>query len=141
MRLLGAPTLRFALLVWFVGGSAFALQTHHGRGLITAHRAIHVVARGVVVDEASRVVAGREGQGKVDLGSAPDGPGAGFDPPAVIRLTFELAVGSYLTLGGMRWWRVTTGLAIGLVFAFLGQSCLGIRRVRVTRLRFGLQLG
>lgn len=74
------------------------------------------------MDEASRAVGGREGQGKVDLGSASGGAGTGFDPPAVIRFTFELAVGLYLTLGGMRWWRITAGLAIGLVFAFCGQS-------------------
>jgi len=116
MRLLGAPTLRFVLLFWFVGGFAFALQTHHGRGLTVVHRAIHVV------DEATRAVTDREGQGKVDPGPASDGEGSGFDVPAVVRLTFELAVGLYLTFGGMRWWRITTGLAIGLVFAFCGQS-------------------
>jgi len=122
MRLLGAPTLLFALLFWFAGGFAFALQTHHGRGLAVVHRAIHVVARGVVVDEATRAVTDREGQGTVDPGPASDGEGSGFDAPAVVRLTFELAVGLYLTLGGMRWWRITIGLAIGLVFAFCGQS-------------------
>lgn len=121
MRLHSLSTLRFALLLWFVGGSAFALQTHHGRGLTTVHRAIHAVARDVIMDEASRAVAGREGQGKVDLGS-PSGAESGFDIPGVVRFAFELAVGLYLTLGGMRWWRITTGLAIGLVLAFCGQS-------------------
>ena len=122
MRLLGALTLRLVLLFWFVAGSSFALKTHHGRGLTAVHRAVHVVARDIVVGEIPRVVANREGQGKVDIGSAPDGAGTGYDLSALLRLTFELAVGLYLTSAGMRWWRITTGLAIGLVFAFCGQS-------------------
>jgi len=74
------------------------------------------------VDESSGAVAGREGQAKVDLGSVSDGAGTSFDPAAIIRFAFELAVGLYLTFGGMRWWRITTGLAIGMAFAFGGQS-------------------
>jgi len=122
MRLPGASTLRSTLLLWFMGGFTFTSPAYSSRHLTPVRRAIHAVTRGVVVGEVSRAVAGREGQRRADQGSASDGVGSDFDVPAVLRLSFGLVVGLYLTLGGMRMWRVTTGLAIGLVFAFCGQS-------------------
>jgi len=53
----------------------------------------------------------------IGAGPASDGAGSGFDAPMVLWLSFALTVGPFLALGGMRLWRITTALAIGLVFA------------------------
>lgn len=84
------------------------------------HHIVHALIRDVVVNEVPRTVADSEERGRVDEGSASDGAGSGFDVPALLWLSFGLAVGSYLTLGGMRLWRMTTALAIGLVLAMGG---------------------
>ena len=77
-------------------------------------RAAFAVARDAT-DASGTIVDG------VNEGSASDGAGSGFDIPAILWLSFGLVVGLYLTLGGMRLWRITTALAIGLVFAFCGK--------------------
>jgi len=83
-----------------------------------------MVARDVIVDDVSGTVVNGADQSRIDQGSASDGAGVGFDIPAVLWLSFGLAVGLYLTLGGMRLWRLTTALAIGIVFAFGGKLLL-----------------
>ena len=110
------------LLLWFTVGFAFtfALPTY-GRGSIATYRVVHTMARDIVVNEASGTVVNTADGSNVDQGSASDGAGSGFDIPAVLWLSFGLAVGLYLTLGGMRLWRMTTGFAIGLVLALCGQ--------------------
>ena len=119
---LGAFTLQLMLLLWFTVGFAFtfALPTY-GRGSIATYRVVHTMARDIVVNEASGTVVNTADGSNVDQGSASDGAGSGFDIPAVLWLSFGLAVGLYLTLGGMRLWRMTTGFAIGLVLALCGQ--------------------
>ena len=77
-------------------------------------RVTHAVTRNAV-DPSGSILDG------VDPGSASDGAGSGFNVPAILWLSFGLAVGLYLTLGGMRLWRITTALAIGLVGAFCGK--------------------
>jgi hypothetical protein len=126
MGILGALALRFTLLLWFTVSFTFASPMHHSRGSTAIHRIVHAVARDIVVNEVSGVVVDSEDQRRIDQGSASDGAGSGFDVPAVLWLSFGLAVGSYLTLGGMRLWRMTTAFAIGLVFAICGQSSSGI---------------
>ena len=81
----------------------------------------YVVARDAV-DGASGTTISSVGQSEASQGSASDGAGSGFDIPAILWLSFGLVVGLYLTLGGMRLWRMTTALAIGMVFAVCGQS-------------------
>ena len=76
------------------------------------------------MDEVSGTVVNSEDQSKIDQGPASDGSGSGFDVPAVLWLSFGLVVGLYLTLGGMRLWRMTTALAIGLFFAICGELSL-----------------
>jgi hypothetical protein len=113
-------TLFFLLMVRF----SFALPANYGRGSAAAHRITYAVARSIVVDETSGTVVDSMDQSKIDQGSASDGAGSGFDIPAVLWLSFGLAVGLYLTLGGMRLWRLTTAFAIGIVFALCGKSLL-----------------
>lgn len=72
------------------------------------------------MNEASESVVDSEDQSGMDQGSASDGAGSGFDIPAVLWLSFGLAVGIFFTFGGMRLWRATTAFSIGLVLAFCG---------------------
>ena len=88
------------------------------------HRITYAVTRDIVVDEDSATVVNSADQSRIDQGSVSDGAGSGFDVPAVLWLSFGLAVGLYLTLGGMRLWRMTTAFAIGIAFAFCGRSLL-----------------
>ena len=90
------------------------------------HRFIHAPTQDVVVDEVSSPAMNSVDQNGIDTGSASDGAGSGFDVPAVLWLSFGLTVGLFLTLGGMRFWRMTTALAIGLVLAFCGQLSVSI---------------
>ena len=120
MVFFGAFILRLTLLLWFTVSLTFALPTHHGRGLTAIHRIIHVETRNVIVDDSSGTVVNSGDQSRVDQGSASDGAGSGFDVPAVLWLSFGLAVGLYLTFCGMRLWRMTTAFAVGLVFVLCG---------------------
>jgi hypothetical protein len=126
MGFLSAFAPRLALPLWFAAGFTFALPTHHGRSLAIIHRSIRVPIPNVVVGRDSSAVIAQIFQSRADTesGSASDGAGFGFDIPAVIWLSFALALGLFLTVGGVRLWRVTTALAIGLVFAFCGESSL-----------------
>jgi hypothetical protein len=76
------------------------------------------------VDEDAGTVVDSDTQRRIDQGSASDGAGSGFNIPAVLWLSFGLTVGLYLTLGGMRLWRMTTAFAIGLILTICGQSSL-----------------
>ncbi|KAF9652815.1 hypothetical protein BDM02DRAFT_3258344 [Thelephora ganbajun] len=134
MGFLGAFTLRVTVLPWFTASFAFALPTNHTRGSIPTQRIIHAVSRNVVVDEASGIVMNTVDQSSIDQGSASDGAGSAFGVPAVLWLSFGLTVGLYLTLGGMRLWRITTAIAIGLVFAL----CAWVAIVNVTNAAGGL---
>ena len=50
----------------------------------------------------------------IPQGPATDGSGTGLDISAIIWLIFSFVVGIPLMLGGVRLWRLTTGLGIGL---------------------------
>ena len=54
-------------------------------------------------------------QSPIPQGSASDGSGSGFDIPAILWITFTLIVGSCLAFVGLRGWRITTGVTMGLV--------------------------
>ena len=77
-----------------------------------------------MADDRSDITGNDTDQSMMDSGSASDGAGSGFDIPMVLWLSFGLAVGFFLTLGGIRLWRITTAFAIGLVVALCGQSSL-----------------
>ena len=88
------------------------------------HRITHAVTRDIIVDEAAGTVVNSADQSTIGQGPASDGAGSGFDIPAILWLSFGLAVGLYLTVGGMRLWRMTTAFAIGMVFALCGRLFL-----------------
>ena len=125
MGLLGAFALQFTLLLWFTASFASPLQAHRGRGPTTIHHIAHPVTRDLVVNEDTGTVVDSETERSVDQGSASDGAGSDFDVPAILWLSFGLVVGLYLTLAGMRLWKMTTAFATGLVFAVCGQSLFG----------------
>lgn len=105
MGFLSAFTLRLTFLLWFT--TAFAFPARNSRSSIAIRQS-----------DQSGIQSG------IDTGSASDGAGSGFNIPAILWLAFGLLVGLYLTLGGMRLWRVTTALAIGLVLALCGESSI-----------------
>jgi hypothetical protein len=50
-------------------------------------------------------------------GSASDGSGSQFDIPAILWIIFTVAVGLFLATIGVRGWRITTGVGMGLALA------------------------
>lgn len=122
MGLPSAFAPQFTLLLLFTVSFVFALPTHHDRGSAATHHIIHAVGRDLLVDEVSGTVVNSVDQSRVDQGPASDGAGSGFDVPAILWLSFGMAIGLYLTLCGMRLWVITTAFAIGLVLAFCCQS-------------------
>lgn len=117
MGFLTTFTFRFALLLWFTNSLALALPADRGWDMTSLHRFVRAPVQSLA-DEDPGTAASNVGQSGVDPGSVSDGGGSGFDIPAVLWLSFGLSVGLFLTLGGMRLWRVTTAMAIGLVFSF-----------------------
>ena len=117
------------MLLWFAVNFAFALPTHPSGGSTIIYPIIHAVVRYSIVDDASGTVVNSVDQSIIGQGSASDGAGSGFDLPAILWLSFGLAAGLYLTLGGIRLWRMTTALAIGMVFALCGQLLSGDPRL------------
>lgn len=123
MGFLCAFTLRLTFLLLNMVRLSPALPAHHGRDLTAMHRITYAVTREIIVEDSGTVVNSMD-QSRIDQGSASDGAGSGFNVPAVLWLSFGLAVGLYLTLGGMRLWRMTTAFAIGMVLALCGRSLL-----------------
>lgn len=106
MGFLSAPILRLALFISFAVDVAFAFPIR---------LAIHAPHPGTrAVEDSGNAVNSVNQSG---TGTATDGAGSGFDIPAILWISFGLVVGSFLTFGGMRLWRMTTAFAIGLVFA------------------------
>ena len=125
MGLLGAFTLvRLTLLLLTMVGLSSPLPAPYSQVSTAVHRITDAVIRDVVVDETSGTVVDSKDQRRIDQGSASDGAGSGFNVPAVLWISFGLAVGLYLTVGGMRLWRMTTAFALGIVSAFCGMSSL-----------------
>ncbi|KAJ7072826.1 hypothetical protein C8F01DRAFT_1243852 [Mycena amicta] len=50
----------------------------------------------------------------VSQGDATDGSGSNFDLPALIWIGFSLFIGVPMAIAGIRGWRLTTGIAIGI---------------------------
>ena len=121
MGFTGAFTLRLILLSYTVN-LALALPSHYRQSLATIRGVIRTPSRGLVAGIRSGSPVNGMGQSRVNSGSASDGAGSGFDVPMVLWLSFGPAVGLFLTLGGMRLWRATKALAIGLGIALCGQS-------------------
>ena len=48
--------------------------------------------------------------------TASDGSGTGFDAPATIWIVFAFLVGLPMTFAGYRGYRITNGVAVGLIF-------------------------
>lgn len=50
----------------------------------------------------------------IPQGAATDGGGLGFDPPAIIWIAFSFLIGIPMSLAGLRGWRFTTGVGVGV---------------------------
>lgn len=75
----------------------------------------------VTLDNGTQVIMDPQTSLAVPQGSASDGAGIDFSPPAIIWLAWSLAVGVPLALAGVRLWRVTTGASLGLACAVCGE--------------------
>ncbi|KAI0079847.1 hypothetical protein K474DRAFT_1591300 [Panus rudis PR-1116 ss-1] len=95
---------------------------------VTASPIIPVVARHplllsrsvdpiVTSDDGTQSVIDPETLQPVDQGLATDGSGTDFDVAAIIWLAWSLAVGIPLALAGIRLWRLTTGVSLGIAFS------------------------
>lgn len=62
----------------------------------------------------------------IPQGIATDGAGVSFSPPAIIWLVFAFVVGVPLALAGIRLWRFTTGMGVGLAVTV----CCGFLSIR-----------
>jgi hypothetical protein len=87
----------------------------------------HVLAPRVIEirplpDGTSQVVDTSKGR-IIAQGPATDGSGSGFDGPAIIWTAYLLTLGIPLACAGIRGWRFTTGVALGLAAAVCGASC------------------
>jgi len=72
--------------------------------------------RGVIINDASGniVVFNSQTQQLIPQGSASDGGGSGFDAVAVLWMVLSFLLGIPLAVAGVRGWRLTLGVAIGL---------------------------
>jgi hypothetical protein len=57
-------------------------------------------------------------------GAATDGSGSNFDLPALIWIGFSLIVGVPMAGAGIRGWRLTTGVGIGVAAAVCGWAAV-----------------
>ncbi|KAG6816596.1 hypothetical protein H0H87_004822 [Tephrocybe sp. NHM501043] len=60
----------------------------------------------------------------VPQGAATDGGGQGWDVPSIIWLVFSFVVGVPMAIAGIRLWRITTGVGIGLSAAVCSWAAL-----------------
>jgi len=60
----------------------------------------------------------------IPQGPATDGSGSGFDPTALIWIVFTLVIGVPMAVAGIRGWRLTTGVGIGLVVSVSSWAAL-----------------
>ncbi|KAH9935231.1 uncharacterized protein BXZ73DRAFT_45633 [Epithele typhae] len=66
------------------------------------------------MDGSSTLVINPSSSSIVAQGAGTDGSGQDFNLPAILWLGFAFAAGAPLALAGIRLWRVTTGLGVGL---------------------------
>ena len=80
------------------------------------------VAPVAVTNDGNITVLNPDTQQTIAQGSGSDGSGSDFSLPAILWLAFAFAVGAPLALAGIRLWRVTTGMGVGLAVALCGTS-------------------
>lgn len=65
-------------------------------------------------------------QQRVPQGRPSDGGGVDFSAPAVLWIAFCAIVGTPLSIAGVRGWKLTSGVGIGLSMAILGTSTTSV---------------
>ncbi len=78
----------------------------------------------VTLDNGTQVILDPQTSLPVTQGSASDGGGVDFSPPAIIWLVWALTTGISLALAGIRLWRATTGASLGIACAVCGMYVL-----------------
>ncbi|KIM82473.1 hypothetical protein PILCRDRAFT_820332 [Piloderma croceum F 1598] len=89
-------------------------------GSTESHHTLHARDRsGVIINDADGgvVVFNSQTQQPIPQGSASDGGGSGFNTPAVLWIVLLFLLGVPLAVAGIRGWRLTLGVAIGLSIA------------------------
>jgi len=111
--LFGSPHLRYFVLS-FTLDVACAMPTLAQVFPVTNHLG---GLRDVVVEHngGNVTIVNPDTQSPVPQGSASDGSGSGFDIPAILWIAFTLIVGSFMAFFGLRGWRITISVTMGLV--------------------------
>lgn len=106
----------FLALVWPSSASPlFEPRYLHELSLLKRHEI-------TTLDNGTQVVLDPETSLPIAQGSASDGSGVDFSPPAIIWLAWSFAVGVPLALAGIRLWRATTGASLGIACAVCGMQ-------------------
>lgn len=84
-----------------------------------AYRMALLLSRSVVVEnhDGNITILNSDTNSAILQGSASDGSGSGFDLSAILWIAFTFTIGLFLATIGVRGWRVTTGVALGLALA------------------------
>ncbi|KAJ6631442.1 hypothetical protein B0H10DRAFT_1978774 [Mycena sp. CBHHK59/15] len=77
----------------------------------------------------------------IKQGSASDGSGHNFDPPALIWIGFSLVLGLPMAFAGIRGWRLTTGVGLGVASAGAGIADLFLTAIIIVFFCCGFALG
>ena len=75
----------------------------------------------VVTSGGNETVINPSTESVIAQGSGSDGSGVDFSLPAILWLAFTFAIGGPLALAGIRLWRITTGMGVGLAVALSGE--------------------
>ncbi|KAJ7496736.1 hypothetical protein FB451DRAFT_1359295 [Mycena latifolia] len=102
--------LRIASLVWLLLG-AFLTLAHASPSHALLPRSFSVI------NETGTLQVFDSSGSLIKQGSASDGSGSNYDVPAFIWIGFSLILGLPMACAGIRGWRLTTGVGIGLASA------------------------
>jgi hypothetical protein len=118
------PLLTYAWFLLSVANFIFASPITLSSTSATARDILHARDRSAVtINDAgdSIVVFNSQTQQVIPQGSASDGGGTGFDAVAALWVVLSFLLGTPLAVAGIRGWRLTLGVAIGLSTAVCGR--------------------
>lgn len=109
---------RHFILLWIITGHVLNVPYVLSCPLSQTGRLV-ILPRGVAIErmDENTTVLTFDTNLPVTRSAASDGGGSGFSAPSILWLAFTLTGGFFLALVGLRGWRITLGVALGLVFA------------------------
>lgn len=123
-----SPLLHLWLLAYLASVLVYASPVTLGHTPTLFPRADAIVKE---INGEVQVFGTSDGQ-RILQGSASDGSGSGFGGPAILWIGFLTIIGLPLAIAGIRGWRFTTGVGIGLASAVCCAYRLILRSSRFT---------